>query len=279
MATGRNCFFDKLKELREKGMSPLVVGIDPRLDRMPEAFLRTSDPLYYFSKAVVDGTAGLLPGYKINIAFFGQLGYDGFASLKRVLDYIPNDMYVILDAKCGDIGSTSCAYAKAIFDYFGADATTVNPYLGEDALVPFFEYRDKGVFVLCLTSNPGASDFQYLSVDGVPLYLEVARKVSSWNEKYGNIGLVVGATYPDELSTLREEVPELVFLTPGIGAQGGDLEAAIRYGITKSGILPVIPVSRAIIYPEGEAKYSELVRERTLFYIEKIDEQIALLDT
>ena len=279
MANSGGCFFDRLTEFSERGVTPLVVGIDPRLDRMPEAFLHTSDPLYCFSKAVIDGTAGLVPGYKINIAFFERLGYGGFASLKQVLDYIPSEMYVILDAKRGDIGSTSCAYAEAIFDYFGADATTVNPYFGEDSLVPFFEYRDRGVFVLCLTSNPGALDFQHFSVDKNPLYLEVAQKVSSWNEKYGNIGLVVGATHPDELSILRKEVPELVFLTPGIGAQDGDLEAVVQYGRTRSGILPVIPVSRAIIYPEGKAEYSNLVRERTLFYIEKIDEQIAVLDT
>ena len=175
---------------------------------------------------------------------------------------MPKNIPVILDAKRGDIGNTAKAYACAAFDELGADAITVNPYMGYDSLAPFIEYKDKGVFVLCRTSNPGASDFQSIECDGKPLYRVVADRVEGWN-KYKNLGLVVGATRIEELKSIREAHPTLPLLIPGVGAQGGSLELAVRYGHTENG-LAVINVSRAVLYASSGPDFAAAARAAAL---------------
>jgi orotidine-5'-phosphate decarboxylase len=198
---------------------------------------------------VVDATCDIAAASKPQIAFYSALGAE--TELAATIAYIrakaPHAL-VILDAKRGDIGNTAVAYAREAFERYGADAVTVNPYMGEDAVRPFLENPQRGAILLCRTSNPGAKDFQDLKVDGLPLYRRIAeRAASGWN-RHGNLMLVVGATYPEEMRELRLAHPELTFLVPGIGAQGGDLEAILEAGLNDSGTGLLISASRSIIY-------------------------------
>jgi len=223
-----------------------------------------------FGRAIIDATHDLVCAYKLNLAFYEALGIEGLTILGKLTEYIPSHIPIIGDAKRGDIGNTAKAYAKALFSTFGFDAATVNPYLGFDSVDPFISYRDKGVFVLCRTSNPGASDFQDLrSTAGFSLYEEVARKAREWNV-HGNIGLVVGATYPEELRKVRSICPEMPFLIPGIGTQGGDLASAVNYGMDAKGEKGIVTVSRQIIYASKEGDFAEAARNMA----ERIREQI-----
>ncbi len=207
--------------------------------------------VFEFNKAIIDTTADLVCAYKPNIAFYEAQGEEGLDALYKTVRHIPRDIPVIIDAKRGDIGNTSAAYAKALFEYFNCDAVTVSPYLGFDSLEPFLKYKEKGIIILCRTSNKGAADFQSLlcQYEGktLPLYEIVALKTSQWNTNH-NIGLVVGATYPEELKNIRQSQPDMPILIPGVGAQGGDLDLAVRCGIdiNKRGI--IINSSRGIIY-------------------------------
>ena len=170
---------------------------------------------------------------------------------------------VILDAKRGDIGSTAAHYAKEVFERFRADCVTLSPYMGKDSVEPYLEYVEKGEFVLCRTSNKGGDDFQMLDIGGVPLYIKVAEKVAEWDIN-GQMGLVIGATYPEELKKARATVPELTFLVPGIGAQGGDINAAVKAGMNKDKTGLVINSSRAILYASKEADFAEKARAEAL---------------
>jgi len=235
-------FVDKLLSAGRHNKSLLCVGLDPDVTLMPGV------GLLGFNKAIIDATADLVCAYKPNLAFYEALGTDGLESLLKTVEYIPNFIPVIGDGKRGDIGNTAKAYARALFETFRFDAATVNPYLGHDAVEPFLEYKDKGIFILCRTSNPGASDFQDLvDARGMPLYQAVASKAREWNTE-GNVGLVVGATYPGELKTIRKLCPEMPILIPGIGAQGGDLASAVKNGIDARGEKAIITVSRQILY-------------------------------
>jgi orotidine-5'-phosphate decarboxylase len=194
------------------------------------------------------------------LAFYEALGIAGLTNLEKTLEYIPADIPVIGDAKRGDIGNTAKAYAKALFSTFGFDAATVSPYLGFDSIEPFLEYHDKGVFILCRTSNPGASDFQDLPcTSDFSLYEVVAHKAKEWNV-YGNIGLVVGATHPEELRKIRSICPEMCLLIPGIGAQGGDLASAVSLGVDAQGGKAIIAISRQILYASKEKNFAEAAR-------------------
>jgi orotidine 5'-phosphate decarboxylase subfamily 2 len=218
-------FFGFLEHTIEKNDSLLCVGLDPRPERISDG------DVLAFNRRIVDATCDLACVYKPNVAFYEALGVEGLIALKATIDYIhATGLPVILDAKRGDIGSTAQAYAQAAFDVWGVDAITVNPYLGGDALEPFIARQDKGVFVLCHTSNPGAQDLQNLEVAGRPLYQHVAELARRWNQ-HGNVGLVIGATFPEEIVTIRAEAPDTWFLVPGVGAQGGDLEAAVSAGL------------------------------------------------
>ncbi|MBN2414397.1 orotidine-5'-phosphate decarboxylase [bacterium] len=246
--------------IREKD-SLICVGLDVRPDRIPERIMAMPDPIFAFNKRIIDATADLVLAYKPNLAYYEALGTEGWDLLKRTVDYIPDGVITIGDAKRGDIGTTAEHYARALFD-LGFDMVTVNPYLGIDSVRPFIEDETRGVFVLCLTSNKSSRDFQYLSADGRPLYLHVAETVSRWNER-GNCGLVAGATHPGELTAIREAAPDLPFLIPGIGAQGGDLEAAVREGTDTRGEAAVINSSRGIIYASSGDDFADAARRET----------------
>lgn len=256
-------FQQKLKNIIEKNNSLLCVGLDPDLEKFPSHFPKHTDSIFSFNHEIIEATHDLVCAYKPNIAFYEAYGIEGLIELKKTIDYL-HDTYpeipIILDAKRGDIGSTAAAYAKACFEYYDVDAVTVNPYLGLDSVEPFLEYKDKGVIVLCRTSNKGAVEIQDLQVDTQPLYDIVAKKVASdWN-KNDNCLLVVGATYPQELKTIREIVGDMFVLVPGIGAQGGDLENTLKNGLTqdKSGL--IISSSRAILYASNSKDFAEQAR-------------------
>ena len=239
-------FNEKLITASRKNKSLLCVGLDPDPELMPDKV-----GVFEFNKAIIDATSDLVCAYKLNLAFYEALGDDGLDALKRTIKYTPDDVPIIGDAKRGDIGNTAKAYARAIFSNYNFDATTVNPYLGFDSIEPFIHYRDKGVFILCRTSNAGAVDFQSLRCetenDYHPLFEIVALKASQWNI-HGNVGLVVGATYPEELRLIRQSHPDMLLLIPGIGAQGGDLASVVRYGVDGNGEKAIINSSRQIIY-------------------------------
>jgi len=239
-------FIEKLAGAVQKNKSLLCVGLDPDPALMPDRI-----GVFEFNKAIIGATADLVCAYKPNFAFYEALGNEGLDALKRTVEYIPGGIPVIGDAKRGDIGNTARAYARSIFTYFNCDATTVSPYLGFDSVEPFIEYHDRGVFVLCRTSNAGAVDFQSLQceVDGSHnlLFEVVAGKVSRWNTR-GNLGLVVGATYPEELKLIRQRFPDMPLLIPGIGAQGGELSQVVSFGVDAGRQRTIINSSRQILY-------------------------------
>ncbi len=251
-------FIEKLTNIAQKNNSLLCVGLDPDPELMPNKV-----GVFEFNKAIIDATSDLVCAYKLNLAFYEVLGDEGLDALKRTIKYIPSNIPIIGDAKRGDIGNTAKAYARAIFANYNFDATTVNPYLGFDSVEPFIRYTNKGVFILCRTSNAGAVDFQALRCeveDGHrPLFELVALKASQWNT-YGNIGLVVGATYPEELRLIRQSHPDMPLLIPGIGAQGGDIALAIRYGVDTQGEKAILNSSRQIIYASREKDFAQAAR-------------------
>jgi len=247
-------FIEKLLNMSRKNSSLLCIGLDPD----PE--LMAGKDVLQFNKAIIEATNDLVCAYKPNLAFYEALGSAGLSILEETVKHIPGDVPVIADAKRGDIGNTAKAYARALFSVFSFDAATVSPYLGYDSIEPFVGYRDKGVFILCRTSNKGARDFQDLHIDGLPLYEVVARKAGEWNSQ-GNIGLVVGATYPEELKKVRSICPEMCLLIPGIGTQGGDLASAVRYGVDSRGERAIFNVSRQILYASKEKDFAEAARE------------------
>jgi len=215
-----------------------------------------------FLKAIVDATADLVCAYKPNLGFYLTLGAAGVIALERIVAYIPAHIPVILDAKFNDIGHTAAAYAQGAFDALGVDAVTVNPYLGRNGIQPFLSRADKAAFVLARTSNPSAGDFQDLTIDaGTKLFQAVVQKATSWDKSLpGACGLVVGATYPDELAQVRALAPDLPFLIPGIGAQGGDLGAAVRHGPTRGGLGPVVNTSRGVLYASSRDDFADAAR-------------------
>ena len=250
-------FTDRLTAAMEAAGSLLCVGLDPHPART------SPDRLLEFNTRVVEATADLACAFKPQSAFYEVHGMPGWQALADTIamirDAAPHAL-VILDAKRGDIGHSSTAYAQAAFDVFGADALTVNPYLGGDAVAPFLERPDRGAFLLCRTSNPGGADLQSLPVaNGEPLYLAVAERIREWSDAHhGNAGLVVGATCPAELARVRERCPELPILAPGIGAQGGDLEASVAAGVDASARGLLVSASRSVIYAgDGEAVRAE----------------------
>ena len=256
-------FTDKLLNASRKNKSWLCIGLDPDPELMPEV------DVLQFNKAIIESTSDLVCAYKPNLAFYEALGTEGLAILEKTVKNIPGDIPVIGDAKRGDIGNTAKAYARALFSVLGFDAATVNPYLGFDSIEPFINYQDKGIFILCRTSNRGAADFQNLCTNGLPLYEAVAQKAQEWNI-HGNIGLVIGATYPEELKRVRSICPEMPLLIPGIGAQGGDLASAVGYGVDARGEKAIINVSRQILYASKEKDFAQAARN----VAEKIRQQI-----
>ena len=257
-------FSQMLSSCWEKNDSLLCIGLDPTPARFPEKFKTSSRPIFDFCAEIIDATADLVCAFKPQIAYFSSSSAE--QELIDIIDWIPTNhpgIPVILDAKRGDIGSTAAHYAKEVFERFKADCVTLSPYMGKDSVEPYLEYVEKGEFVLCRTSNKGGDDFQMLDIGGVPLYIKVAEKVAEWDIN-GQMGLVIGATYPEELKKARATVPELTFLVPGIGAQGGDINAAVKAGMNKDKTGLVINSSRAILYASKEADFAEKARAEAL---------------
>jgi orotidine-5'-phosphate decarboxylase len=248
-------FVSRLLDACRRNRSLLCVGLDPDPAKLPVK------DVFEFNKAIIDATADLVCAYKPNLAFYEALGIRGLQALKKTVAYIPKNIPVIGDAKRGDIGNTAIAYARALFGYYKFDAVTLNPYLGYDSVEPFLDYKDKGVFVLCRTSNSSASDFQDL-VDnfGMKFYQSVALRAGDWNTD-GNVGLVVGATFPEELREIRKLCPGMILLIPGIGAQGGDLEQSVKYGVDANNEKAVIVAARQVIYASKGADYARAARQ------------------
>jgi len=267
-------FKERLLTAARRNGSLLCVGLDSDIERIPE-FLRRAHgarAVLEFNRRIIDTTKDLVCAYKLNLAFYERLGPQGLEILKETIDYLPRELITIADGKRGDIGNTSRAYAEALFDRYGFDAATVNPYLGLEAVESFLEYEDRGVFILCRTSNPGAREFQDLECDGRPLYLRVAEATVRWNERFGNLGLVVGATWPEELKGIRELVgDELPLLIPGIGKQAGDLERAVKYGTNSRGELAIINSSRGVIFASTKEDFAAAARAAALELRDEIE--------
>lgn len=267
-------FGDRLARRAAEVDSLLCIGLDPAIGRMPEGIPDTADGVIEFCERLVDATADLALAFKPNLAFFLAYGADGLDALYTVRDMIPSDVPVLLDCKIGDVGSTATAYATAWFDELDVDAITVHPYLGEDSLEPFLERSDKGVFVLAKTSNPGSGDLQdrTLGDTGLPLYEYVAARAAEWDASYpATVGLVVGATWPDQLRQIRDVAPTLPILLPGLGTQGGDLEASVRAGMTADGTGLLCSSSRGIMYASSGSDFAEAAREAAIRLRDDID--------
>ncbi len=249
-------FADKLAAAVARSNSLLCVGLDPGWARLPEP-----KDQFGFNKAIIEATHDLVSAYKPNPAFYEARGAEGVQALKDTCDYLREqypEIPIIVDAKRGDIGNTNAGYVEYVFDYLGADAVTVHPYFGSESLGAFLEREDKGIIVLCRSSNPGAGELQDLTVDGEKLYVRVAREVvDSWN-KSGNCLLMVGATYPEELREIRQLAgPDMPFLVPGIGAQGGDVRATVEAG----GDNLIISASRAVIFADDPRAEAQKLRD------------------
>lgn len=252
-----------LREAWASQKSLLCVGLDPEPDRFPTHLKGRTDRIFEFCSQIVDATAPFVCAFKPQIAYFSAARAEDQLEdlIKHIHTHHPK-IPVILDSKRGDIGSTAEKYAQEAFERFGADAVTLSPYMGEDTLMPFLEHRDKGIFLLCRTSNPGGDDFQMLTInDGKRLFEHVAQRAAERYNRYGNCGLVVGATYPQELARVRQIVgPEMPLLVPGIGAQGGDGAAVIKAAATPAGGL-VINSSRAVLYVGTDENFYSFARQ------------------
>ena len=272
-------FAQRLDSACEASRSLVCVGLDPDPSMMPVKDVAA------FNRAIVDATHDLVCAYKPNLAFYEALGLDGWNALestvKHIRDVAPG-VILLGDAKRGDIGNTATAYARGMFEYWGFDAVTINAYCGRDGVEPFLEYSDRGVFVLCRSSNPGAVDFQDLLVSSDadsarPLYQQVALQVGAWN-KHGNAGLVLGATYPEQIKEVRALCPDMPFLIPGIGSQEGALEQAVRNGVAAQGRRILINSSRGIIYASQGDDFAESARKATAGLQDAINAVLASLD-
>ena len=289
-------FNEKLINAARANQSWLCVGLDPDLSKIPSQFGGDADAILKFNRAIIESTSDLVCAYKPNSAFYEALGSRGWEILIETVKSIPRNIPVILDFKRGDIGNTAKMYAKSAFEIIGADAVTVSPYLGSDSIEPFLQYPEKGVFILCLTSNSSRAEIQkkmvllenppsgegltphsmartfaeFFNLSAIEVYKYVARLSKGWN-KSGNTGLVVGATSPEELEWVRSEIgEETAILVPGVGAQGGDLEAALRAGSNSRGEMAIINNSRGIIYAGKEDTYCHDIREAADSFREKM---------
>ena len=250
--------------------SLLCLGLDPEPDLLPLAIDRSPEGIARFVAEMVEAVGSAASSYKLNLAFYERWGREASWLLGQALAVLPKDRPVIIDAKRGDVGSTAQAYAHAIFEAWGGDAVTVHAYLGYDSVAPFLAHRDKEVFIVCRTSNPGAAEFQHLRSDGEALYRHVARAGVRWDH-HGNVGFVVGATAPAELRDVRQIAGDRLLLVPGIGAQGGDLSAAVRAALRPDGAGAIIPVSRGILFASAGDDYAEAARAAALRYRDAIN--------
>jgi orotidine-5'-phosphate decarboxylase len=265
-------FLAKLQEAAARNQSLLCVGLDP-----DPALMRIED-VAAFNRAIIEATSDLVCCYKPNIAFYEALGESGYRALRETLAMVPGHIPVLVDAKRGDVGNTASAYARALFDVLGADAVTINAYGGRDACEPFLSRAERGVFVWCRSSNAGAGDLQDLSVAGEggsrPLWQAVALRAREWNER-GNVGLVLGATYPEQVGEARRLCPEMPILLPAIGAQGGDLAASVRAGLDAEGGGLIVSASRSVLYASRGPDFGLAARAEASRLREAIDRERA----
>ena len=250
----------------------VCVGLDPVKEKLPQSITRKfktiDEQFFQFNKAIIDSTHDLVVAYKPQIAHYEEQGLEGFKALEKTINYLHKkhpEVSTIIDAKRADIGSTNDSYAKAFFDKLGFDAITVNPYFGKEALKSFLDYKDHGIIILVRTSNPGAGEFQDIkNQKGEPLYLTVAKNVSkNWNTN-GNCAIVVGATYPKELASIRKIIGDMPILIPGIGAQGGDVKATVKAGKNSKNQGMIIHSSRAIIFASSDTDFATVARQKTI---------------
>jgi orotidine-5'-phosphate decarboxylase len=261
---------DKYNKRAKPINSLLCVGLDSDFSKIPDSFKTSAMPQFEFNKWIIEETNEYAASYKMNIAFYEARGDQGIKELKETMEYLKvyyPEIFTICDCKRADIGNTNQGYVDSLFDWFGFDAITLHPYLGEEALVPFLERGDKGCIVLCRTSNLGASELQDLVVEGKPIWQIVAERVSEvWNKK-NNCMLVVGATYPEEMKKIREIAGDMTFLVPGIGAQGGDLESVMKAGLNSEGLGLIINSSRGIIFANNPKKEAQKLCEEIRKYL------------
>jgi orotidine-5'-phosphate decarboxylase len=261
-----------LQKIQQKNRSIICLGLDLDRKRMPTEHAGSIKAMFDYAHRIIDATSDLVCAYKPNLAFYECLGPEGLSLLRLIRERIPEEIPVIIDGKRGDIGNTASYYAESLFGHFKADWVTLSPYMGYDSLRPFLEYKEKGVFILCLTSNTGSRDFQQLVVDGKPLYRIVAERVSYWNKEQ-NCGLVVGATHPDQIKEIRAVAGEMPILIPGVGAQGGSLEEAALYGTDNFRKPAVINVSRSVLYASTDKDFAMRARAE----LEKLNAAITSL--
>ena len=268
-------FRDKLKEISLKNNSLVCVGLDSDISKLPEFIGNGKHPQSSFNKAIIEATHDLVCAYKPNTAFYEERGHAGIEEIKMTSDYLKEkypEVPLIIDAKRADIGNTNLGYAKFVFEYLKADAVTVHPFLGREALKPFLDYEDKGIFILCRTSNPGAGEFQDLEFNGKKLFQIVAENVvKDWNTN-NNCALVVGATYPAELEIVRHIVGDnFPILIPGIGAQGGEIEKTVKAGVDRNGLNAIINSSRGIIFASNGNDFAEKARQEAIKLCDEIN--------
>jgi orotidine 5'-phosphate decarboxylase subfamily 2 len=263
-------FLQKLRHIQRKNNSLLCIGLDTDPTKVPEFLYEYGDPQYEFNRRIIDATKDVVCAYKLNIAFYESVGEHGWYTVHQTLARIPEEIVTIGDGKRGDIANSAERQAHLICEDWEFSASTVNPYMGRDSVEPFLRRRDQCAFILTVTSNPGAKDFQYMKVKGRPLYEEVVRKAKKWNTKK-NVGLVVGATRPAELKRIRSLAPEMPILIPGIGAQKGDARSAVRYGCDSRGELAIINVGRSILNVSNGDDFAEKARAAALRFRETIN--------
>ena len=263
-----------INQIKQK-KSFLCVGLDVDLDKIPKHLHKHEDPIFEFSKAIIDSTSPFAIAYKPNLAFFESYGLKGWNSLEKIINYINSnhpEIFTIADAKRGDIGNTSSKYAKTFFETLNFDSITVNPYMGRDSIEPFLEYDNKHTILLSLTSNSGSSDFQFQLDNGKPLYLSVIKKSLSWKNKE-NLMYVIGATKAESLKEVREIIPNSFLLVPGIGAQGGSLSDVCRFGLNENCGL-IVNSSRQIIYSDNSIDYAKKSAEISSLIQREMSEQL-----
>ena len=263
-------FKAKLRESEDATGSLLCLGLDPEPDLLPAAVERSPAGVARFVRTMVEAVGDSVASYKLNLAFYERWGREASWLLEQALSALPKDRPVILDAKRGDVGSTAQAYAHALFEAWGADAATVHPYLGYDSVAPFLAHKEKETLIVCRTSNPGAMEFQHLRSEGEALYRHVARAGVRWDH-HDNLGFVVGATAPAELRDVRQIGGDRLILVPGIGAQEGDLSAAVKAALRSDGRGAIISVSRAILFASSGADFAEAGRAAALRYRDAIN--------
>ena len=263
-----------INQIKQK-KSFLCVGLDVDLDKIPKHLHKHEDPIFEFSKAIIDSTSPFAIAYKPNLAFFESYGLKGWNSLEKIINYINSnypEIFTIADAKRGDIGNTSSKYARTFFETLNFDSITVNPYMGRDSIEPFLEYDNKYTILLSLTSNSGSSDFQFQLDNGKPLYLSVIKKSLSWKNKE-NLMYVIGATKAESLKEVREIIPNSFLLVPGIGAQGGSLSDVCRFGLNENCGL-IVNSSRHIIYSDNSIDYAKKSAEISSLIQREMSEQL-----